>query len=277
VFIPGVAYATRLPRPADWMDGPGGVKPDTLLWEKRKNDYQFIEELEQIRGKVDGEGNLERFDYWLNTFKYLRAVGEFACTEGEIKRLIQTVQKEPEEKRASYWESFVQLRKRQIAEMESAFAWLVRSISTKGDLGTVANWQQHICDVSLERPAREIEKLTGKPLPSECLPGQRELDVRRMIVPTVRTALRKGEALRLEALFYGVRPTSVVLNWRTLGGSAYETLKFEHVARNVYSVSIPASKINMDFEYFIDAEGNDGARHLFPATTPKMNQTVVVY
>jgi hypothetical protein len=277
VFMPGVAYTTWLPRPADWMDGPGGIKPDTLLWEKRKNDYQFIEELEQIRRDVEGEGNLERFDYWLNTFKYLRAVGEFACTEGEIRRLIQTVQKEPEEKRAAYRESFIRLRKRHIAEMESAFAWLVRSISTKGDLGTVANWQQHIDDVSLERPAKEIEKLTGKLLPAECRPGDKQLDVRRMIVPTVRTALRRGESLRLEALFYGERPKSVVVKWRTLGGSAYETLGFEHHARNVYSVSIPAMKINKDFEYYIDAEGNDGSHHLFPATTPTIHQTVVVY
>jgi hypothetical protein len=277
VFMPGVAYNTSLPRPADWMDGPGGVKPDTLLWDKRKNDYRFIEELEQIRGSVEGEGNQERFDYWLNTFKYLRAVGEFACTAGEIKRLIQSVQKEPEEKRAVYWESFVQLRRRHIAEMERAFAWLVRSISTKGDLGTVANWQQHIREMSIERPAKEIEKLMGMPLPAECWPGAKELDVRKMIVPTVRTALRKGEALRLQALFYGDRPRRVTVRWRTLGRSAFEALDFEHAARNVYTVSIPTDKIHGDFEYYIDAEGIDGTRYLFPVTTPKINQTVVVY
>ncbi len=259
------------------MDGPGGIRPDTLLWEQRKADYRFVDDLQKLRSTITGEGNLERFDYWLHVFRYLQAVGRFACSEGEMKRLTQKVEKLPEPDRADYWKQFVSLRKRQIAELTEVSAWLLKTVSTTGELGTVANWQQHVRDVSLEKPAQQIEKLMERSLPEECWPGDRLLDLRRMIVPTVRTAIRSGEDLRLKALFYGMQPRRVVVTWRRLGASSSETLEFEHATRGVYSVTIPAGKIAEDFEYAILAKANDGKEYRFPATAPAMNQTVVVY
>jgi len=191
--------------------------------------------------------------------------------------LSDAVEKEPPEKRAPYWDGFVSLRKRQIRELEEVFTVLVGMISTRGDLGTVANWQQHIRDVSLDRPAARIENLMGMSLPDECRPTDRVLDVRRMVVPTVRNTLRKGESLNLEALFYGPSPGNVVVRWRKLGRGRFESLNFRHVARNVYSVSIPAEKIRDDIEYYVEAVGKSAGHHLFPPTAPRLCQTVVVF
>ncbi len=277
VFSPNAGYRTWLPRPADWMDGPGGIKPDTLGWERRRNDFLFVDELEALRRTIVSDGARDRFDYWLNVFRYLRNVGRFSCTGGELQRLSDAVEKEPADRRATYWDRFVSLRKQQIGELEEVFTVLLGTISTKGDLGTVANWQQHIRDVSLERPAARIENLMGKRLPDECRPADRLLDVRRMIIPTVRNTLRKGESLNLEALFYGPSPERVSVKWRRLGRGEFQKMDFKHVARNVYSVSIPAGRITGDFEYSVEASGKAAGHHLFPPTAPEMCQTVVVF
>ena len=277
VFAPNAGYRTWLPRPADWMDGPGGIKPDTLGWERRRDDFLFVDTLETLRRTILSAGARERFDYWLNVFRYLRTVGRFSCTGGDIQRLSDSVEKEPADNRAPYWNRLVSLRKEQIGELEEVFTALLGTVSTKGELGTVANWQQHIRDVSLERPAARIEKIMGKSLPDECRPTDRLLDVRRMIIPTVRKTLRRGEPLNLKALFYGPSPEKVTVRWRKLGQGAFQKLDFKHVARNVYSVSIPAGKIPDDFEYCVEATGKAAGRHLFPPAAPEMYQSVVVF
>lgn len=274
VFVPNTAYRTHIPRPADWMDGPGGIAPDTLTWERRKGDYRFIDTLETIGKKIEGEGSRERFGYWLDMFRYLRAAGKYACSQGEIQQLIGKAEKEPEGSRAGYWDTIITLRKRQMSELEEVYMRLIRTISSSSELGTIANWQQHIRDISLERTAKQIEKVMGKQLPADCFPGDKQLAVSKMVVPTVRTALRKGEDLKLKVLFYGEKPPTIVVKWRTLGVSTYGTLKFKNTARNVFEVSIPSEQITGDFEYLIEAQGK-GKRFHFPAA--ETNQTVVVY
>ena len=56
---------TNLPRPATWIDGPGGIKSNDKTWEEVKKNYAFVEKWQNCGEQVKGEGNLERFDYWL--------------------------------------------------------------------------------------------------------------------------------------------------------------------------------------------------------------------
>ncbi|MCX6927896.1 MAG: malectin domain-containing carbohydrate-binding protein, partial [Verrucomicrobia bacterium] len=58
--------ATRLPRPADWIDGPGGLQSNPRPWAEVRAGYAFVEQIERLRPQVKGAANLERFDYWLN-------------------------------------------------------------------------------------------------------------------------------------------------------------------------------------------------------------------
>jgi hypothetical protein len=41
-----------------------------------------VDDLEKLRPNIRGAGNLDRFDYWLNTFKYLRAQMKTRCVMG---------------------------------------------------------------------------------------------------------------------------------------------------------------------------------------------------
>ncbi len=276
-FKPSGGLRTWMPRPADWMDGPGGIKADTLLWEQRSATYRFVDTLESLGRSVTTPGARERFAYWLNMFRYLRSVGKFSCTLGEIQRLADALAKDSTGDRPAYREKFVLLRRRQIAELEEVLTHLVETVSTKGEFGTIANWQQHIRDLSLDKQAARIESLTGMKLPDDCRPETRLLDVRRMIIPTVRNTLRKGESLNLEAHFYGPAPGTVAVRWRVLGGRDFQTRAFVRVARNVYAVSVPPERIPNDFEYVVEATGRDSGKFTFPASAPGQLQTVVVF
>ena len=45
-------------------------------WNEVVKEYTFVDAFAALSPKVKGAGSRERYDYWLNTFLYLRAVGE---------------------------------------------------------------------------------------------------------------------------------------------------------------------------------------------------------
>ena len=277
VFVPNSRYGTWIPRPADWIDGPGGIRADTLTWAERSGSYAFVGRLERCMKGIGTPGSRARADYWLGVFRYLRAAGKFSCTLGEIARLADTASHMAAAERAGLWVKFVALRQRQIGDLRDVYMHLLETLSTRGEMGTIANWQQHIRDVALERPGARIELLMGRKLPPECWPDTALLAVRKMVIPTVRTSLRRGEPFTLEARFYGHAPETVTLRRRTLGAESFDAADFTRAGRNVYTISLPPSAISDDFEYYVEAHGAQSGNFLFPSTAPLMYQTVVVF
>ena len=266
---------TLLPRPGEWS-GPGGIKPDTVLWEQRKADYLFVDEFEKLSESVSGAGNRERFEYWLNTFKYLRATGKFACSTGEINRLITAEKKDSAGNRIELIKSFTDIRTRQIDEFEEIIFYLLKTINTPGELGTMANWQQHNYTYYIYIPGKEYEKMTKKELQVGCWPSDKNLDINRIIVPTLRTTLRKGEDLKLKVIIPGDKVRSAKLYWKLMGKTNYFQIELKNLNRSVWLADIPSQSINDDFEYYIEVKSSSGDMK-FPATHPERNQTVVVY
>ena len=84
-----------------------------------------------------------------------------------------------------------------------------------------------------------------------------------------------GETLRLTVIVLGAKPQAAELCWRPLGGDAMAKVPLAHVARGVYTVTLPAEAVKADFEYYVRAEAG-GKSLVFPPTAPAMNQTVVV-
>jgi hypothetical protein len=267
---------TLLPRPGDWSGGPGGIKPDSVNWEVRKADYQFVDEFEKLSESISGAGNKDRFDYWLNTFKYLRATGKFACSVGEINRLIKAGKGESSVNKMDLTKSFIDLRTRQIDEFKEIIFYLMKTISTTGELGTMANWQQHDYAQYIYIPGKEFEKITGKKLPESCWPSNKDLNINRIIVPTLRTTLRKGEDLKLKVLIPGDNVISATLYWKPFGKTRYFDAELKNINRAVWFVSIPSHDLIEDFEYFIEVKSTSGTMK-YPSSHPDRNQTVVVY
>jgi hypothetical protein len=170
------------------------------------------------------------------------------------------------------------IRKEVLAAVADLHRYLLATVTTPGELGTVANWQQHNMPDLVFKPGQELAAALGSDLPADALPSRDYQGEPRIFVPVVRTALVAGEPLPLTVLILGPQPSGGVLSWRRLGeqGSAFAAIPLSHVARGVWTVTLPPVATRSDFEYFVQVStGNNQVLH-FPCTAPEMNQTVVV-
>jgi len=267
-----------LPKPCTWVKGPGGIQPDGRPWEQVKRDYAFVDAFDGLRLGAVGAGNRERYDYWLNTFAGLRTVGEINCVWGEFNRAMEKVrqQKDPAAQKDLARQLALPLRVELARLVEVLFDHVLATVSTPGEMGTVMNWNQHNLPDLLGKPGAELEKILGGPLPPEAQPSQSYRGPTRVIVPTTRTSLAPGEALKLKVIILSEDPARAgTLCWRALGHHKFASIPLQHVARGVYSVELPGD-VNEDFEYHIQVEAAQGQPVYYPATAPQLNQTVVV-
>jgi hypothetical protein len=129
----------------------------------------------------------------------------------------------------------------------------------------------------LLRPSEEaLSEVLGNELPAHArLPREYSADT-RIFVPVVRSLLEPAEPLQLKVIVLGARPITAGCYWRPLGTEEFQAVPLSYVARGVYRVEIPASKIAGDFEYYVSVTMQDGNQKRFPATAPQLNQSVVV-
>jgi hypothetical protein len=265
---------SRLPRPATWVEGPGGLVADERPWPVARAEYAFVDELAALRPRVKGAGSLERFDRWLGSFRYMRAMGELSCLLGRQQKALGAMREaSPEEKRAKA-EVALEVLREMVPVIERLHRHLYATVGERGSMGTVANWQQHVLPRIFEQPARELAQTLGRPLPRDVRLRRAYEGPERLIVPTARTLLESGEPLRLEAIVLGTSPPSGVrLHWRPLGRGEYRPETFRHVARGVWEISLPSP--GEDFEYYVEAEMPFDVLRV-PAPGAAMPRTVVV-
>jgi len=270
-----------LPRPADWVDGPGRLQPNTQPWNSIRGKYGFVDDFAALRASVRGVGNLERFDYWLNTFRYLRAMGEAGCAWGEFNGAMQKVKAEKDASAQNKLarELALPAREHLVGLLGEVYAHLLAIVSNPGELGTVCNWEQHNLPEVLDKPGVELAKLLGTPLPATAQLRKSYRGPTRIIVPTVRTSVREGETLKLKVIVLAENPVpSAVLRWRRLGHGSFREAPLWNMARGVHEVRLPAEATSAgDLEYYVAVTAADGGVVMWPATAPALCQTVVVY
>jgi len=242
-------------------------------------DYAFVDELEKCRDKVTGAGNRERFDYWLGTMQYLRAGAKLDCAVGKFQLVMEKLksEKDLDARKRLAPETALPAYREILAAYREAFEHLLATVSTNGGLATVMFWEQSIFPAALGDTAGVLSQALGAPLPPDAMPAKEYQGGLRVIVPTVRTCAAPGESLRLKVLILSPEsPREAALYHRPIGArDSFERLPLEHVARGVYTVSIPPPSNDRGFEYYIEATGNNGQVARFPATAPTINQTVV--
>jgi len=69
----------KVPQVTDGGCPSGKLAPVGTPWSAVAPRFAFVDELESFRPCVRGGGNLDRFDYWLNTFKYCRSLAQLRC------------------------------------------------------------------------------------------------------------------------------------------------------------------------------------------------------
>lgn len=267
----------RLPRPADWVTGPGSVRPDGRPWQQVQHDYAFVDELAALRPQIAGPGNVERFDYWLNNFRYLRSIAHMNCTWARMNEALAAAAAgtDSQQQQQLARELALPRRKELVAAFTDMQRHLLATVSNAGEMGNVSNWQQQTLPVMLTAPGQELARLLGQPLPADAMPTKEYSGEPRLFVTEVRTAIVAGEALNLKVVMLGIKPQAAQLHWRPLGAERFQTLPLTHVARGVYSVRLPAAAAAADFEYYVQATASDRSL-VFPVTAPAINQTVVV-
>ena len=267
---------SRLPRPATWIEGPGGLDPDDRPWSEARADYAFVDELAAHRPQVRDAASLERFDYWLETFRYMRAMGELRCAAARLRAAVAAMRETAAaaDRRAKAEAALEPLRA-MVPLAAEVMRHLHGTVSTRGELGTVANWQQHVLPRVFEQPAREIEQALGRERPAETRLGRTYVGPERLVLPTDRTALEAGEPLRVEAIVMGEgQARSVHLAWRPMGEGSWSEAPLRHVARGVWRIDLPSPA--GDIEYAVEAVSGTGRALEVPPGGRDAPRTVVL-
>ena len=206
----------KVPQVTDGGCPSGSLKPDARPWSAVAPQFAFIDELDALRPRIHGDGNLSRLDYWLHSFRYLRALAEVRCAMGA---------KQPEEVRRGWTE---------------AYTHLLATVNSPGALATVVNMEGHPgwgATVAAHGAGDVPADYRGTP---------------RLVVPTVRSVVATGESLSLKIITLTRElPAAVVVRVRPLGGADWQAIQALHVARGVFQAKLPPAVA--DFEYHVTA------------------------
>jgi hypothetical protein len=268
----------KMPVVVDWSAGPGCIQANNAPWEEVKKRFPFVDSFAKLRPQIRGAGNLARFDYRLNTYRAAESIARLGCLRGELDRAVKAMQEErdPAQKRKRAARA-LEIREDMARAWEKTMSYQIAKVDTPGELGTIANLEQHsrrnhhIYDAH----DSEIAEALGAALPAAATPSTHFDGPPRLVVPTVRTQIEPGESLSLEVIALAAGPPhALTLRWRKLGSGRYKIIPLRHVARGVYSVALPPAKA--DLEYYVEAKMPEGRLLRWPATAPELNQTVIV-
>ena len=266
----------RHPVPVTWIGGPGNIQPDPRPWDEVMASYAFADDFAALEPKVTGPGHKERFGYWLASFRYMRDV---ACFNGLWAAYNKAVEKakaakvEPARK-AVLTEEALPIRAEMAIVLKRIFGALLLAVGNAGELGTIANWEQHLLPGAWERPEAELAQMLGSELPADVLLSRAYDGPLRVFVPAVRASLEAGEAWKIKAVVLSEgQPDTAAVRWRELGRGEFRSVPLEHKARGVFTAALPPPPGAI--EYYIEVKAG-GETALFPATAPGLNQTVIV-
>jgi hypothetical protein len=267
----------HLPAPAPHC--PGGIAVNSAPWSSARKQYAFVDELASLRPRIRGAGSQARFDRWVRSFAYLRAIGRVSCAGGALDRAMGELAKAPDPaaRQALGQRSALPAR----VELQDAWREMVtlclETADTWGSIGQVLTHEMYNRGQMglLERHDAALAAALGGELPAELEPDPAYHGIARLIVPTLRSVAVQGETLALKIIALDRQPAkSVSVKLRPLGGSRWQTLPAAHLARAVWQATLPAA--TEDFEYYIEAEGAAAQGLRWPVTAPQVGQTVVV-
>ncbi len=261
----------------------GSLSPLTKNWDDVEKSFRFVGAMEALRPRLKGTGNLERFDYWLNTFRYHRMLARVRCTLGRLEIAFKQTEAAalPAARKQMATADVLPIYQELVREYGELVRLCMESATTHGGIAAVINLManEQFWISAIDMPGKRLAGLLGEALPLEALPSKCSDGTARMIMPTVRSVLAGGEGLSLKVILLnaGDPPHDVTLCWRPLGEGGYARTAFQHVARSTYAVAIKPAAINgRDIEYYVVAKTASGKDLLEPATAPTINHTATV-
>ncbi len=268
-----------LPR-AGSRDCPAGLQTDQRPWDAVAPEYAFVDELGACRDKLRGAGNIERFDYWLGTMRYLRATARLQCSLGVLANAQAALkgEKDPAACKSRAAATLLPAYREVVARYGYAYRELLGTVSTKGALATVIFWEQSFLPNVIAKAGKQVSDALGEPLPADLSLATAYRGRARLIVPTARTHAAVGEKLAIRAIVLAENPPrEVALHWRKMGDDvSFIRVAMTHVARGVYAAELPAEATRDDIEYCILVDVGEPDPLLWPPTAPGLIHTVVI-
>lgn len=281
LFMPGKnQLITKFPRPAEWgYHGPGRIILNKTPWKEEQKKYAFIQEFENLKSLIEGGGYKERYDYWLNNFYYTRAMGHIGCLLGEMdtvsKQLIMATGKI---ERTKFTKQLVLLRKTAAQLWSEMSTYLLQTVSTLGEMGTIANLEEHNLEYSklLNNHDSLIKSVLGIITPlnfSKTYKGKS-----RLIITTKRTLLDVDEDMKMKVrILTNLEVQSATIYWKPFGTKKFKNKALIHDARNVYKVHLTSREFDKkDFEYYILIKLSSNNQLKYPVAENTF-QTVVIW
>jgi hypothetical protein len=264
----------NFPATSAWIRGPGGIVTGKEPWKTAAARFAFVDEFAALRPRVQGSGNLDRFDWWLNTFRVTREMGRLGALCGELNAIIADIEKQNEmaSQRQLARERALPVRLEMVRALGAMNEALLATLHNATELGTLCNIEQQsmLRLKILTGEDAKLEKFLGEPLPASAHPWKDYRGAPRLVVLTARTTANKGESLKLKIVALDKQPVkSVAVHVRPLGRGDWQTIPATHIARAVFEAKLPVARD--DFEYYVTA----GENLVWPATAPQLNQTVV--
>ncbi len=272
----------RLHEPSQWVHGPGAILVNPQPWDSVRQNYNFVDELEDLALKVKGQAYKQRFNDWLNTFKYMRASARVGCLLGELEQIITEIDTfaQTGDKKTLAKEKALPVRLELALEWSEMITFLIPTLVTRGDMGTITNLEQHNLGTLnlLNKHDEQLIKWLGEELPPEAELSTKYQGELHIIVPTTRSLLQNDEPLRLWVRILSEFQLELpVLHWRILGEKTFNEKPFKLVDRNVYKIELSAELFQQqDIEYFVTVSNEAGESKTYPVTAPDLNETVVV-
>ncbi|NNM84335.1 MAG: twin-arginine translocation signal domain-containing protein [Phycisphaerales bacterium] len=273
----------KMPRSVTWMTGPGDIPAQGAPWSSVRRSWTFVDRFAAIAPRVMGRSCQERFLNQLNTFRYAREQAHLGCLRASLDSAVQKLLNKtiaPAQRQRQLKQALA-IRLKLTRHWVKMLRYQLAAVSTRGELGTLANLEQHTRtrDQFLNLHDTVLQRELGHALPESANPVMTYQGEARLIVPTLRTSIQRGESLELQVLILSDAAESSIrgsLMWRPLAEETFKPIALEHIRRRVYRAKLPPMPKRVEiFEYYIQAD--TGTHTLsFPPSAPQQNQTVVV-
>jgi hypothetical protein len=238
-----------------------------------------LRELELLRSRIQGVGNLERLYYWLNLIRAseLRVRTWVLADRLAVKMKEVNAVDAVDRKLSLVRNEVLPLRLGIARSYENMIAAFADCAKSPGEIGTITSIESGCRGGIVLGHDAAIAQILGAPLPAEAAVSTAYRGTPRIFVSARLTQMKAGEQQEVRAfVLSGKKCTGVNLCWRPLGEGRFNESAATHRARQAYRAALPALSKDA-VEYYLEAVLEDGQKVRWPTTAPAINQTVVVW
>lgn len=277
------------PRPVNWVNGPGGLRPDATQCGQGTTTYAFVDTFCALGPVVSSDpqadaASMEQFNYWCDSFQYMRAIAATECAWSQYTSAFDTVSKirDPAQRIAQALALVIPARAALVGNATVMMTHQLRSVSTVGERGITTNLHSHSLVQALFSQDTLILQLANlTQLPADCvIPTDYQSDP-MLRVPSPRSVAAQGESLTIKSFVLAPSaraPTQLQAFVRPLGATSqpWTPVAVSRVTpgRSVF-VTDPIV-VNQDIEWYMSATLADGTQLLYPPGAPTATVSVVV-